>query len=105
MSLGPVWLFAPAHAARKALAELAGAPRSGLLFVRVNATGTPHCLRDIEAAVGAGADGIMLPKAETAEDGAIASWARSQFQAALGRAQPTALIPLIETARGSLAKL
>jgi citrate lyase beta subunit len=128
--LGPVWLFAPAHAARKALGalaseadqvvldledsvpagekdaaraallELARAPRRGSVFVRVNGIGTPHCLRDIEAAVAAAADGIMLPKAETAEDVAIASWALSQTETTLRRERPTALIPLIETACG-----
>ena len=124
--LGPAWLFAPAHAPRKAvgalggaadqvvldledavppgekevaraaLAGLGGAPRSGLLFVRVNGLGTPWCLRDIEAAVAAGADGIMLPKAETAADGAIVDWALQQS----GAPSTMQLVPLVETARG-----
>jgi citrate lyase beta subunit len=130
MRTGPVWLFAPANAARKAqgalasgadvvvldledavavsekaaaraaLAELALLPRRGVLCVRVNAANTTLCLRDIEAAVRAGADGIMLPKTETAADAGAVCWALTQIEAEHGRTQPTALVPLIETARG-----
>ena len=128
--IGPAWLFAPANAARKAqgalsggadvvvldledavppgekaaaraaLPALAALPHRGLLLVRVNAAGTPMCLRDIEAAVAAGADGIMLPKTETAGDAGAACWALSQFEAEQGRAVPLLLVPLIETGRG-----
>lgn len=127
---GPAWLFAPAHVARKAegalasaadvvvldledavpvnekaaargaLAALVGVPRRGALIVRVNAVGMPLCLRDIEAAVAAGADGVMLPKTETDGDVAAVCWALRQFEAEHGRERPTALLPLIETARG-----
>lgn len=130
--IGPAWLFAPANAPRKAQGALAGGanvvvldledavppsektaaraalpalatlPRRGLLFVRVNAAGTPMCLRDIEAAVAAGADGIMLPKVETDGDAGAACWALSQFEAEQGRAVPLHLVPLVETARGVL---
>lgn len=135
--IGPAWLFAPANAARKAQGALSGAadvvvldledavppgekaaaraalpalaalPRRGLLFVRVNAAGTPMCLRDIEAAVAAGVDGVMLPKTETAGDAGAACWALSQFEAEQGRAVPLHLVPLVETARGvtSLASI
>jgi len=87
-------------AARGALAALGGMPRRGALMVRVNAAGTPHCLRDIEAAVAAGVDGIMLPKAQTAEELGSVCWALSQFETALDRAVRIELVPLIETARG-----
>ncbi len=125
----PVWLFAPANAARKAQGALASSaeqvvldledavpdgekpaaraalqglallPRRGRLFVRVNAMGTPHCLRDIEAAVAAGADGIMLPKAEGADEVAAVAWALAQFEAERA-AGPLDLVPLVETAKG-----
>jgi citrate lyase beta subunit len=130
MQIGPVWLFAPANAARKAqgalasaadvvvldledavppaekpaaraaLAALAATPHRGGLFVRVNATGTSWCLRDIEAAVAADVDGVMLPKTETQADVAALCWALSQFEAEQGRTTPLRLVPLIETARG-----
>jgi citrate lyase beta subunit len=130
MEYGPVWLFAPANAPRKAqgalasaadvvvldledavppaektaaraaLAELATLPRRAALFVRVNAPATPLCLRDIESAVAARADGIMLPKTETPADVAAVCFVLSQLDAEQGRATRTALIPLIETALG-----
>lgn len=86
--------------ARSALAALGTLPRRGTLMVRVNATGSPHCLRDIEAAVAARADGIMLPKTETMEDLGSVCWALSQFEAALDCMGRTELVPLVETARG-----
>ena len=130
MTEGPVWLFAPANAARKArgalasnadvvvldledavaisekaaaraaLAELAALPRNGSLFVRINAASTPLCLADMQAAVAAGADGIMLPKTETAAEAAAVCWALTQLDTAHARPAPTRLVPLIETARG-----
>lgn len=130
MTEGPVWLFAPANAARKAqgalaskadvvvldledavavtekaaaraaLAELAALPRNGALFVRVNAASTTLCLPDLQAAVAAGADGVMLPKTETAAEAAAVCWALTQLDAAHARPSPTRLVPLIETARG-----
>jgi citrate lyase beta subunit len=126
----PAWLFAPANAARKeqgalasdadvvvldledavppakkaearaALASLAVLPRRGALLVRVNAAGTPLCLRDLEAAVQAGVDGVMLPKAETAAEVDAVCWSLTQFEAELGRTAAIELVPLIETARG-----
>lgn len=130
MQNGPVWLFAPANATRKAEGALASAadvvvldledavppgekataraaldglvalPRRGMLIIRVNAMGTPQVLRDIEAAVAAGANGIMLPKAETEWEAGAADWAMRQFEAEFGRPDPLHLVPLIETARG-----
>jgi len=126
----PAWLFAPANAVRKAqgalasdadvvvldledavpsaekaearaaLAGLAVLPRRGALHVRVNAAGTPLCLRDLEAAVQAGVDGVMLPKVETAAEVSAVCWALAQLEAELGRTAATELVPLIETARG-----
>jgi citrate lyase beta subunit len=92
------------QAARDALAGLlatpraAGAPRR---YVRVNAAGTPLCLADLQAALAAGAEGIMLPKAESAEGLHAVAWALRQSCATLGR-DPAAieLLPIVETARG-----
>ena len=122
------WLFAPANSARKAegalasdadaivldledavpaaeketaramLAGLGRLPRRGALVVRVNAAGTSSCLRDIEAALAAGADAIMLPKAEAAAEIAAVCWALDQLEA--GQDRTTEVVPLVETARG-----
>jgi citrate lyase beta subunit len=82
------------------LASLAVLPRRGALLVRVNAAGTPLCLRDLEAAVQAGVDEVMLPKTETATEVDAVCWALAQFEAELGRTAAIELVPLIETARG-----
>jgi citrate lyase subunit beta/citryl-CoA lyase len=127
---GPAWLFAPANAPRKVLgalssdadvvvldledavlpseklaargdiAELVAVGRRGLIFVRVNACETPLCLGDIEAAVAAGADGIMLPKAESQSHADCVNWTLAQLDAKYGRPTPTKLVPLVETAVG-----
>ncbi len=58
--------------ARSALAENLVAARGGRpdarVFVRVNPVGTPDCALDLAAAEAAGADGIVLPKTESAAD-------------------------------------
>lgn len=97
-------------AARDALAALLAIPRSGsaLRYVRVNAATTPLCLADLQAALAAGAEGIMLPKAESAEGLAAFGWAFRQICATLHR-DPAGIeiLPIVETARGlvSLAQL
>src|SRR5437667_10421729 len=52
-------------ATRAAVAAALTAPRSGLLYVRVNAVDTEFCYGDLVAVVRAGLDGIILPKAES----------------------------------------
>jgi citrate lyase beta subunit len=89
-------------AARAALADLLATSRGGAKrYVRVNAASTPLCLADLQAALAAGADGIMLPKAETAEGLHAVAWAMRQGCAALDR-DPSGveLLPIVETARG-----
>jgi citrate lyase subunit beta/citryl-CoA lyase len=92
------------QAARGALAGLLATPRAAgapKRYVRVNAAGTPLCLADLQAALAAGAEGIVLPKAESAEALHAVAWALRQCCAALGR-DPAAveLLPIVETARG-----
>lgn len=91
-------------AARAALAGLLGSPRApgaALRYVRVNAASTPLCLGDLQAALAAGADGIVLPKAESAAGLHAAAWALRQGCGEIGR-DPGAieLLPIVETARG-----
>ncbi|WP_203076386.1 HpcH/HpaI aldolase/citrate lyase family protein [Falsiroseomonas ponticola] len=90
-------------AAREALAALLATPRTGtaLRYVRVNAATTPLCLADLQAALAAGAEGIVLPKADNAEDLLAFAWSFRQSCASLGR-DPSAIeiLPIVETARG-----
>ncbi len=94
-------------AARDALTALLATPRAAggpRRYVRVNAASTPLCLGDLQAALAAGAEGIMLPKAESAEGILAFAWAMRQLCGALGR-DPAGIefLPLVETARGLMA--
>ncbi len=90
-------------AARDALASLLATPRSGtaMRYVRVNAATTPLCLADLQAALAAGAEGIVLPKADNAEDLSAFAWSFRQICGMLGR-DPAGIeiLPIVETARG-----
>jgi len=71
----------------------------GLLFVRTNASTSPHADADIEAALGADIDGLLIPKVGGASDverGGAALTAAEQR----GRQRPLILIGLIETVQG-----
>src|SRR5579859_4418026 len=77
------------------------APRSGLLYVRVNAVDTEFCYGDLVAIARPGLDGIILPKVENANGLATADWVLAQLERERGL--PIGgidLIPIIETARG-----
>ncbi|MGK7871182.1 HpcH/HpaI aldolase/citrate lyase family protein [Falsiroseomonas sp. E2-1-a20] len=93
--------------ARAALARLLGLPRvqgAAGRYVRINSAGTPMCLADLQAALEAGADGIVLPKAEAPEDLHAIGWAVRQICGALRRDPATVeILPIVETARGLLA--
>lgn len=88
-------------AARAALAGLLAAPRAIAGYVRVNAASTPLCLGDLQAAVAAGAEGIVLPKAESARELHAAAWALLQSCREIGRDPATIeLLPIVETGKG-----
>jgi citrate lyase subunit beta/citryl-CoA lyase len=75
--------------------------RRGLLYVRVNAVDTEFCYGDLVAIVGAGVDGIILPKVESVTGLATVDWVIAQLERE--RSLPVGgidLIPIIETARG-----
>ena len=55
-------------ATRDAIAAALLQPRTGLLYVRVNAADTEFCYGDLVAVVRPGLDGIILPKVESAAD-------------------------------------
>jgi citrate lyase subunit beta / citryl-CoA lyase len=86
---------------RAGVAEALGKPRSGKLYVRVNALTTDWCHGDLVAVVQPGLDGIILPKVEHAHDLRIADWLIANLErernVTPGRVD---LIPIIETALG-----
>lgn len=88
------------EARERALAAIAqGGFGQREVVLRVNAAGTPWGAADLEAAARAGADAVLLPKVERAEDVRAA-------ERALDRAGGRPDLPLwclVETARGVLA--
>lgn len=87
--------------AREAVAAAFARPRSGLLYVRVNAIDTEFCYGDLVAIVRRGLDGVILPKVESAAAVATADWLLAQLERERGLAPGGIdLIPIIETARG-----
>lgn len=88
-------------ATRGAIAAALPQPRTGLLYVRVNAVDTEFCYGDLCAIARAGLDGIILPKVESAIGLATVDWLLAQLEREHGLpAGGIDLIPIIETARG-----
>jgi citrate lyase subunit beta/citryl-CoA lyase len=88
-------------AARQALSALVSAPRRLPFYVRVNAMSTPFCLQDMLAVTVAGVSGVVLPKAESADEMKAIDWLMTQLETDRGlppRGCP--LMPIIETAKG-----
>jgi citrate lyase subunit beta/citryl-CoA lyase len=88
-------------ATRGLVTEAFGKPRTGKLYVRVNALTTEWCHGDISAVVQAGLDGIILPKVERTDELRTADWLIANLER--DRGLPIGaidLIPIIETARG-----
>lgn len=87
-----------------ARANLAAQPDSALpCFVRINGFGSDAMWKDLVAAVKAGVEGVILPKADTREVMLRVCGALSGLEAAAGRPEGSInLIPMIETATGVL---
>ena len=88
-------------AARESVVRALQVPRVGLGFVRVNGVDTPWCWADLQAIVGLGLDGVMVPKAESAAQLQVLDWVLTQLERERGLvvgALP--LLPIIETALG-----
>ena len=68
--------------------------------VRINPPGTPHFAADLEAAVIAGADAIMLPKAQSAEVLAEVSARIDELENERGPGASVRLLALVETPAG-----
>lgn len=75
--------------------------RGPAVYVRINGMTTAHAYDDLCAIVGAGLDGIVLPKTEAATQLATADWLLCQLERARGLAEGSIdLMPIIETAAG-----
>jgi citrate lyase subunit beta/citryl-CoA lyase len=93
--------IAQKSATRKGVAAALERPRTGLLYVRVNAVDTEFCYGDLVGVVQRCLDGIILPKVESATGLATIDWLLAQLER--DRGLPIGdidLIPIIETARG-----
>ena len=88
-------------AARAALVAAMATPRPLPCWVRINAMSTSFCHRDVVAATMPGIAGIILPKAESANDIQAIDWLISQVEVENGMpAYGVGLMAIIETARG-----
>lgn len=73
------------------------------IYVRVNGVHTPWIVGDLMAVVGARPAGIVLPKAECAEEVRHVHWLIGQLEREYGFTPgELEIIPLVETARGVL---
>jgi citrate lyase subunit beta/citryl-CoA lyase len=88
-------------ATRDLVASALQRPRSGQLYVRVNAVDTEFCYGDLVAVVRPGLDGVILPKVESAASLITIDWLLAQLEREQGLPSGGIdLIPIIETARG-----
>ena len=86
---------------RAAIAAALTKPRTGLLYVRINAVDTAFCCGDLVAVVLPGLDGIILPKVENPATLTTIDWVLLQIERERGLEQGAIdLIPIIETASG-----
>jgi len=93
--------LAEKEATRAAVAEALHQPRTCRAYVRVNALGTDFTFGDLEAVVGPGLDGIVLPKVERAADLQMVDWVLTSLERKLGLALGRIdLLPILETGRG-----
>jgi citrate lyase subunit beta / citryl-CoA lyase len=87
--------------ARATIAGIVAKPRPSPTWVRVNASTTPHCYPDLLAVCVQGIFGIVLPKAESAEEIRMIAWVMTQLEQARELSQGgITLMAIVETARG-----
>ncbi|GAW30463.1 CoA ester lyase [Carboxydocella sp. JDF658] len=87
--------------ARKVVQETLLKPRGCKAYVRVNSISTNFFFDDLEAVFCSRLDGIMLPKAESAEDIRMVDWLITEGEKKRGLPPGQIdLIPLIESAAG-----
>ncbi|SHI49460.1 HpcH/HpaI aldolase/citrate lyase family protein [Desulfofundulus thermosubterraneus] len=87
--------------ARSLVLDVLGRADRKSVYVRVNGVNTRWIVGDLMAVVGGRPAGIMLPKAEDAEEVRRVDWLIGQLEREYGLpAGEMELIPLVETARG-----
>ncbi|MBF7082546.1 CoA ester lyase [Desulfallas sp. Bu1-1] len=87
--------------ARRLVSEVIGAPVLPPTFVRVNGVTTSHILADLQAVVRPGIAGIMLAKAETAEEVRRVDWLTGLLEEERNMPRGALeLVPFIESVRG-----
>ncbi len=79
------------------IAETRDKPQRPKLYVRINALDTPEWERDIAGVLAAGPDGILLPKARSAEDLAHLAMALDHAEAKAGIANGKTRIVVLTT--------
>ncbi|SFQ99360.1 HpcH/HpaI aldolase/citrate lyase family protein [Desulfoscipio geothermicus] len=93
--------FSEKDSARQVISEVIGSPDLPTTYVRVNGVQTRYILDDLQAVVQPGLSGIMLAKAESAEEVRRADWLIGLLEEKRGIARGTLeLIPFIESVRG-----
>ncbi|MFZ5647537.1 MAG: HpcH/HpaI aldolase/citrate lyase family protein [Bacillota bacterium] len=93
--------YSQKSAARESLKSILSQPPPLRLFIRVNSAGSRYILDDLEAVVGLPTDGLMLAKAESAEEVLKVDWLLGLMEEKKGIPQgKTKLIPFIESAGG-----
>ena len=78
--------------------------RGNLGYVRINSFETEFCFGDLEAVVGPGLDGIVLPMVETASQLLAVDWMVANLERKRSLEQGTVdVIPILETGKGIAA--
>jgi len=86
---------------RAVVAEALHRPRPCRAYVRVNALDTGFTFGDLEAVIGPGLDGIVLPKVERAADIQMVDWVIGSLEQKHGLTPGAIdLMPILETGRG-----
>lgn len=96
--------YSQKEAARESLKSILSQPPPIKLFVRVNPAASKYILDDLEAVVGLPVDGLMLAKAESAEEVLRVVWLLGLIEEKKGVPPgKTNLIPFIESAGGIIS--
>ena len=91
-------------ATRDVIVEALQRPRRNLGYVRINSFETEFCFGDIDAIVGSGLDGIVLPMVESPEQLLAVDWMVGNLEKARGlEVGKIDIMPILETGKGILA--
>ena len=91
-------------ATRDVIVEALQRPRRNLGYVRINSFETEFCFGDIDAIVGSGLDGIVLPMVESPEQLLAVDWMVGNLEKARGlEVGKIDIMPILETGKGIAA--